>query len=65
MKVQEVRDRLRAACAAAGTARAWAAQNGLSSAYISDVMNGRRDPGDSVLRALGLRRVTSYEPAQN
>jgi DNA-binding transcriptional regulator YdaS (Cro superfamily) len=45
---------------AAGSQRRWAAQNGLSAPYVSDVLAGRRDPGAAVLSALGLERVVSY-----
>lgn len=51
---------LRQACKAAGSQQAWAAQNGVSPAYVSDVLNARREPGDSILAALGLRRVVKY-----
>ena len=52
--------RLREACAAAGGQAAWADRHSLSPAYVSDVLNARRDPGESILRALGLRRVVRY-----
>jgi DNA-binding transcriptional regulator YdaS (Cro superfamily) len=53
-------NRLQAACKAAGGQAAWAARHGLSASYVSDVLNGRRDPGESILRALGLARVVRY-----
>jgi DNA-binding transcriptional regulator YdaS (Cro superfamily) len=56
----EVCTRLRVACKAAGGQSAWAERHSLSPAYVSDVLNARRDPGDSILRALGLRRVVRY-----
>ncbi len=59
----DVRDRLEAAIAAAGSAAAWAAAAGISSAYVSDVRLRRRPPGASVLTALGLARVVTYVPA--
>jgi hypothetical protein len=34
---------------------------GVSPAYMSDILNGRREPGESVLRALGFRKVVRYE----
>lgn len=52
--------RLRDACRDAGGQAAWAERHGLSPSYVSDVLNARRDPGDSILRALGLRRVVKY-----
>jgi len=51
---------LREACAAAGGQKAWAEQHGISASYVNDVINSRRDPGDSILRGLGLVRVTVY-----
>jgi DNA-binding transcriptional regulator YdaS (Cro superfamily) len=53
-------NRLQAACKAAGGQQAWAARHGLSASYVSDVLNGRRDPGESILRALGLAKVVRY-----
>jgi hypothetical protein len=47
---------LRAKCN--GDQQAWAKANGLSPAYVSDVLNGRRDPADKILAALGLRRLS-------
>lgn len=41
-------------------ARPWrelAAEIGCSAAYLSDVINGRRDPGPKILDFLGLERV--------
>jgi len=52
--------RLRKACSAAGGQSAWAAQNRVSPQYVSDVINGRTDPGESILRALGLARRVRY-----
>lgn len=48
----------------AGSAAAWAAEVGVSQAYVSDVRLGRRAPGAAVLRALGLQRVVSYAPVE-
>lgn len=39
--------------------RAFAAELGLSAPYLSDVYNGRRDPGPSILGLLGLRKEES------
>lgn len=39
---------------------AWAKANGVSPAYVSDVLAGRREPGKLVLDALGLERVVTY-----
>ena len=54
MTQQQVIDRLRAACTAAGSQRQWALTHGLSTVYVNDVVNGKRPPGPSILKALGL-----------
>ncbi len=51
---------LRQRCREAGGQRAWAAANGVSEQYVSDVLNARREPGETMLRALGLRKVVRY-----
>lgn len=48
------------ACKAIGSRSAWAEENGLSPAYVSDVLNGRRDPSRAILTALGYERVMMY-----
>ncbi|MCJ2039878.1 transcriptional regulator [Methylobacterium sp. E-025] len=58
-------ERLRAVCKAVGGQKVWAARNGISFSYLSDVINYRRTPGDSVLRSLNLQRSElTYEPRQ-
>jgi transcriptional regulator with XRE-family HTH domain len=39
------------------TAKDFAASIGVSQAYLSDVYHGRREPGPSILSAIGLQRV--------
>ena len=51
---------IRRAAAEAGTQVALAERLGVSQAYLSDVLNGRRDPGESILGPLGLERVVIY-----
>ena len=34
---------------------------GVSSQYLSDVLNSRRTPGKKILAALGLERVVGYQ----
>jgi len=46
------------------TQAAWAKANGVSPAYVSDVIQGRREPGEKILKALGLKRVVSYVPSK-
>lgn len=62
MTADEVRDKLRAACQEAGGQTAWARQVELGSAYVSDVLSGRREPGPAILKALSLARAVDYQP---
>ena len=55
---------LRERCKAAGGQRAWAQAVGISEQYVSDVLNARREPGESILRALGLAKVVRYVEAR-
>lgn len=48
---------LRDRVAAAGSQRAWARACNISAPYVSDVLNGRRQPGPAILRALGLEAI--------
>lgn len=52
------------ACAAAGSQQAWACANGISPQFVCDVLQGRRAPSDRLARALGYRRVVSFEKVQ-
>ena len=62
MTESEVRELIRETCRRAGSQKNWAAQSGFSAAYLCDVLEGRRAPGNAILVPLGLRRVVSYEP---
>ena len=35
---------------------------GVSAAFICNVLKGKRKPGPKVLKALGLKKVVSFEP---
>lgn len=48
------------ACKKAGGQKAWAEANGLSGAYICDVLNERRGIGESILKALGYQKIVLY-----
>lgn len=50
---------LRAAVTATGL-RQWAEQHGISPAYVSAVLNGKK-PGGKIQRALGYSRREVYE----
>lgn len=56
----EVFGAIRTACRASGSQSAWAASIGITPQYLSDVLNCRRDPSMTILRAIGLRRVVTY-----
>lgn len=63
MDAYRLRDYLRVVIRddAKGVAKDWAEKNGLSPAYVSDFLNGKREPGKAMCKALGVRRVTTYE----
>lgn len=60
LKPLDVYAMLRKECKAAGSQSKFAEKHGVSAAYVSDVLNGRQDPGPALLTALGLRRVVLY-----
>jgi hypothetical protein len=64
MTTDDVLRRLRRECDKAGTQAAWAKAAGVSGAYVNDVLQRRREPGDKILRALGLVRVVAYRKAR-
>lgn len=58
-------DRLRSQCTP--TQAAFAHAHGVSETHLSEVLRNRRPPGQAILDALGLRRVTThrYEPTRD
>lgn len=60
----QVRAAVEMAINCSGGVRKLAKSWGVSPAHLSDVRNGRRAPGDLILRHFGLRKVVavSYEP---
>lgn len=44
----------------AGSQARWCVENQVSTAYLSDVLNGRRELGRKILEVLGLEAVTYY-----
>lgn len=60
MLLDQVLALLRRRCEEAGGQAAWAKANRVSPAYVSDVLNGRREPGWSILRPLGIERAVTY-----
>lgn len=49
----------------AGSQSVWAKDNNMSAAYVSDVLNGRRAPGEKILEVLNVERVITYRRKQN
>lgn len=63
MTYGELMHLIRRGVAKAGSQVAYAQKLGVAPAYLNDVLHGRRDPSDAILRPLGLqRKVTEYEP---
>ncbi len=60
MTLDEVLALLERKCREAGGQAAWARTAGVSAAYVSDVLNHRREPGRSILDPLGLEKVAGY-----
>lgn len=48
------------ACVAEGSQKAWAKKHGLSPAYVNDVINGRREPANTIAEALGYECFVIY-----
>lgn len=61
MNVQQIRDKLTRRVNRDGGQSEFARSIGTSPGYVNDVLSGRRDPGDKILNALGLERVTVYQ----
>jgi hypothetical protein len=64
MTPDDVRTMLRRACREAGAAVSWAKAHKLSPAYVSDVLNGRRDPGPAICDALGIEAEMTYRKSK-
>lgn len=56
----EIINLLKNKCKAAGGQKPWADANDLSTAYVSDVIHRRRNPGATICKALGYQRVRTY-----
>jgi hypothetical protein len=60
LTASQVRSKLSAACVKAGGQKAWAKENGVTQAYVCDVLSGRRDAGASIAKGLGLERFVGW-----
>lgn len=65
MTADDVRGMLRRACKDAGSQLAWADLHNISPAYVSDVLNERRDPGETICKALGIEPEMNYRKAKS
>lgn len=63
----QVMKRLRAECAQWGNLSAFARDAGLSHSFVSNVLAGRREPSQTLLSAIGIKksvkRVVTYTAA--
>ena len=57
----DVHRALAVACKRAGSQKSFAESHNLSTAYVNEVLHGRKDAGDGILDALGLMRVVRYK----
>lgn len=60
MTLEQALALLKRQCEKAGGQASWAKQHNMSAPYVSDVLAGRRDPGEKVLTALGLVKTIIY-----
>ena len=56
MTLESFREVLRKRCAEVGSQRNYAKKIGVSPMFVCDVLKGRRDPGDKMLKAMGFER---------
>lgn len=61
LTLEDVVSKLEWATLEAGSQKAFADKIGVSPQYVSDVLHHRREPGDSILDGLSLRKVVYYE----
>lgn len=48
-----------------GSQASFAAHAGISEQYLSDIINGKRAPGQKFLKAIGWERVVFYQPKKD
>lgn len=64
MTEKELRALLQQKCEKAGSQRDWCRSVGANEQSVSHVLHQRRPPQPALLKAMGLRRVVSYERAR-
>lgn len=61
MTALEMRALLKAECEKVGGLRCWARAHEVDPGHVSRVIAGEKNPGEAVLKPLGLKMVLSYE----
>lgn len=61
MTRDELTTLIRAAVKDAGSQRALARKWDVSPSYVTDLLRGLRDPGPTILDAMGLERIIMYQ----
>ena len=61
-ELPEVVELLRVLATQSDSQSALAAEIGISPQYLNDILKGRREPGETVLRYLGLQKRVIYVP---
>lgn len=60
LTLKDVRAELRDMLNEVGSQAALARKLGVTATHVGDLLDGTREPGDKVLPALGLKKVTFY-----
>lgn len=60
LTAEDLRVELSWRCKHAGGLREWARRNGVSAGHVSNVIAGKKGPGESVTGAMGLTRQVVY-----
>lgn len=63
--IEETREKLRQACRESGGQSAWCQKHGITAPFLSEILRGRRDPTERVVRLIGLERVMMFREAPN
>lgn len=61
-QVTAVNARLGRLCRQMGGQSNFAKAHGISTAYVNDILQGRRDPGKKILDAIGFEKQVFYVP---
>lgn len=57
----DITGRIQTACRADGSQKAFADRCGVTKQFVGLVLNGVRQPSDTILAAVGVRKVIRYE----